>query len=355
MSEMECVDDNQRTPSLPNPELNPLWMKLAVAVAVIRSKPPGKTGKEHAESLRSQYFLSQAKLHERLTNKNFSAEPNTRTEFVCTDNQMTPPSSSDFEAASSTLVYSHHLNNLELDQSIMENTKFTRSLIALQDLSRQNFRRHDTPVLHAAVANLHSLCGVLERDMVCLSESCLSQAALTITLIMAKFPSLEEMEEQIQHGIEADFMKEVCNFVQLVVDMLTMQPTDFGQYPAHRQKHSLVRMLLVFIEHGTPSLASSIVEQLTESLEEFCKSLNQAQNPGKLINPDLYENSYFTIQTIELTLDLWRRGCPVHPAFLQELQTKLDACLQGITERFPLVAQAVWRLTSLVEAILQNR
>ena len=89
----------------------------------------------------------------------------------------------------------------------------------------------DTPVLHAAVANLHSLCGVLERDMVCLSESCLSQAALTITLIMAKFPSLEEMEEQIQHGIEADFMKEVCNFVQLVVDMLTMQPTDFGQYP----------------------------------------------------------------------------------------------------------------------------
>ncbi|RUS87620.1 hypothetical protein EGW08_004605 [Elysia chlorotica] len=172
---------------------------------------------------------------------------------------------------------------------------------------------------------------------------------------MATFPSLGEMEEQTQHGKEVSFMKEVCSFVELIIDKLTLGPTNFGQYPVHRQKHSLVNMLLVFIQHGSLPLALSIVEQLTESLETFCGALNQSQQTGELVGSDWFENSYFVIQAMELTLVLWLRDCPVHPGLLQELQSRLDNCLVGITDRFPLVAQAVWKLTSIIETILQNR
>ena len=64
-------------------DVNLLWMKLAVAVAVIRSKPPGITGKTHAENLRAQYFLAQARLQERLNNAKHNPNPSSAMPVAC--------------------------------------------------------------------------------------------------------------------------------------------------------------------------------------------------------------------------------------------------------------------------------
>ncbi|GFR89018.1 meiosis-specific protein MEI4-like [Elysia marginata] len=325
-------------------------MKLAVAVAIIRNKPQGKSGKEHAEDLRVQYFTAQANLQDRSSTSKTKQQPTlTRDHVHAAGNEFTPPSSSDFDASFAD-VYVHPSYCPALEQTSVESSKFSRSLIALQNLSRQNLQTDVGFKYHEALTHLRSLREVLGRGLICLPEACLCQAAHTIAVVVATFP-----EEQRHQTIEPDLMQEVCSFVELVVEMLTLQPTDFGQYPAHRQKHSLVRMLLVFIQYGSLPLALSIVDKLTESLESLCASLKDSLTTGKLVDADWFENSYFTVQCVELTLSLWQRHCPAQPTLLQELQARLEACLVGITDRFPLVAQAVWKIMSLIEAILQNR
>ncbi|GFN98715.1 meiosis-specific protein mei4-like [Plakobranchus ocellatus] len=352
---MNANPDEESSPSQYQQGVNVLWMKLAVAVAIICNKPPDITAKKHAENLRAQLFSIQSKHQGRFSITKHSTQPPSVNDGIGDSNvvkacnqQMTPPSSSDVAVSTSQSMetFADQASNILLDHLSWENMRFSRSVIALKNLSLQTSASNHQAVCDAAVSHVQTLHGVLERDLVRISEACLCQAARSLILAMERCPWLQE---------EASFMQEVCRFVELIVHSLTVQPIDFGQYPAHRQKHSLVSMLLVFLEHAPVPLGLSIVDQLIESLEAFCSSLKQAEASSELMNSELFENSFFTVKCIELTMNLWQRECPAHPALLHEVQRRLNGCLMHITDRYPLVAQAVWRLISLVEAILQNR
>lgn len=346
LQSMGCLElDEMQTSAAPvEPGVNLAWMKLAIAVAIIRTKPPGKCGKEYAESLRAQYFSTQAKLEEMLNSTNNFAK------MASTSSLTTMPFSQDSDANQSNLVSPS--SYLGFHQMSVESARFSRSLIALQNLSTRNCSSDATSVHNEAISHLRCMHDVLEQGLICVPEGCLNQAAHVIAFIMA---TQEQTDEHLPQKEKSSFVQEVCRLVDLIIAMLALQPTDQGQYPPHRQKHSLIRMLLTFIQHGSQPLALSIVDQLTESLETFSTALRDTITTGKLVDSASLENSFFIIHCMELTLEMWQRDCPAHPAHLQELQTRLDTCLLSLTDKFPLIAQAVWKLTSLIETLLQNR
>lgn len=102
-------------------------------------------------------------------------------------------------------------------------------------------------------------------------------------------------------------------------------------------------------------LQCCILDSLVESVEIFCQELKSSQLHSKAFDPDVFENGYYIVHCLELTMKQWSRENHVRVSILQETQGKLDSFILQIAHCFPLVAQALSRITSLIEVILQNR
>ncbi|CAG5124459.1 unnamed protein product [Candidula unifasciata] len=151
-----------------------------------------------------------------------------------------------------------------------------------------------------------------------------------------------------------EFMQEVCSLVECIITKF-VQPASSGQFQNCSQRKVLMKMLLIFMKGKTVALLCCILDSLVESVEMFCQKLKASQLHGVAVDPDLFESGYYIISCLELAMKTWAEDNPVPASILLEAQEKLDQALLQIAHYFPLVAQALSRVTSLIEAILQNR
>ncbi|XP_059165430.1 uncharacterized protein LOC131948000 [Physella acuta] len=325
---MKDFSSNSYSPS--RSKLDASWFKLAVAVAIIRNKPAKESARKHTEKLQALYMLSQTKLHEEILKARLH-----------TNEKISTLSSYNNQTRGLTAAKGHNEYN---EATLIESISFMQSICSLQKLASQPTLENHL-ISDSAKHCIQSMSDMIGRGMMTVSQTNLCEAASSISSIIEKFHWLQEQD---------DFMCWVCRLVEQIICQLLQASRD-DTVSTHRHKSSLVKMLLIFMECSCLPLLLSILESLVEYVELFCEQLQHSQRSNEPVDPSLFENSYFIISALEQTAKLWRDRCCVPQYFLHEAQTRLDRALAKISSYFPLVAHSLMKVTSLLEAILQNR
>ncbi|BFZ10104.1 hypothetical protein BsWGS_13142 [Bradybaena similaris] len=253
------------------------------------------------------------------------------------------------EQGNTALLNDTLLGPLEVDEfreaQMLENHRFMHSVIELQGLANHKTGLENDHLLKCACKHISTLRNVISHDVMILSESCMCKGAESVMMVTDSISWI---------GDRPEFMQEVCSLVECIIAKL-VQSSASGQPLDFSQKRVLMKMLLIFMKGKLLPLPCCILDSLVESVEIFCQELKASQLHSKAFDPDVFENGYYIIHCLELTMKQWRKDNHVHVSILQEAQEKLDSFILQIAHCFPLVAQALSRITSLIEAILQNR
>ncbi|KAH9508660.1 hypothetical protein Btru_049555 [Bulinus truncatus] len=331
------------------------WFKLAVAVAIIRSKPANISSKKHAEELRALYLHSQNRLqdHYAIATKQIEELKGILAKIQFTRVER---SNDGLDKLNIPLMLSgDHLKDGKsglltaipnsIEASFVENLHFIQSVISLQNLTHDNAVSQTEHSLETAVKAIKIISEVVQRNVVTVSETCLCQAACNVNSLIDTFQWLQE---------RPSFMREVCLLAERIVNQLFLS-TEIEVSCNNRRKQLLIKMLLQLMKGKSLPLLVTILDSLVDNVQTFCQMLHESQALQKLVDPNLFNNGYFLIAGLESIMKQWLEECPVHTAALQETQHSLDLAIQLVTDAFPLVAQALFRVSSLCEIIIQKR
>ena len=90
-----------------------------------------------------------------------------------------------------------------------------------------------------------------------------------------------------------------------------------------------------------------VIELLADAIKTFSDSLRQVANKVQSLDPYYFCSCYYIIDILDQSLQtIDRDACGLSEEFRDQILSKLEDSLLHITEKFPLFAHAVWRLTA---------
>ncbi|XP_067676280.1 meiosis-specific protein MEI4-like [Haliotis asinina] len=332
-------------------------MKLGVALAVIRSKPPSRTAKEHTEHLSSLFMTSQHKYQERwersqeeilnlkqqllMSRSGWQASQITGEESMFDSQPLfqTPPSSSEVSDRDPTVVVQR--------ETLHTDTAFLQSIINLDRSGggkvKINHVPHDLPVAWSQVT-----CATIEHSLKCVGEmlsdptrslttSFLPQALRSVVSVLEQ----ESAKGKLQH-CHGTLLDVLSNIIQRILAADTFQHSG--------ETTRLLELLSCFYQTKSLALLQAVLSVFCHHIEKNTGHLRLAHSAKVDFCPILAENMYFIIFAMETC---------VHNAILlttkaghtvcDQVQKRLEGCLVHLTRAYPLLAQAVWRVTNLLE------
>ena len=94
-------------------------------------------------------------------------------------------------------------------------------------------------------------------------------------------------------------------------------------------------------------LSVPVIELLVDVIKTFSDTLRQVVNKEKTLDPYYFCNCYYIIEILDQCLQSETgEACRLSEEIRDQILLKLEDSLLHITEKFPLFAHAIWRLTA---------
>ncbi|XP_046581384.1 meiosis-specific protein MEI4-like [Haliotis rubra] len=337
-------------------------MKLGVALAVIRSKPPSRTAKEHTEHLSSLFMTSQHKYQERwersqeevlnLKQQLLMSHSGWQTSQITGDENMfdsqplfpTPPSSSEASDRDPSVVV--------LRETLHTDIAFLQSIINLDRSGGGKVKvNHDLHNSDLPVSWSEVTWATVEHSLKCVGEMLSDPTRpLTTSFLRQAMRSVVSVLEQdladgkigtLQH-CRGTLLGVLSSIIQRILTADTFQHSG--------ETTRLLQLLPCFSQIKSLTLLQEVLCMFCHHIEKTADHLRQAHGAKVDFCPILAENMYYIIVAMETcvhntVLLTTRAGHTV----CGQVQERLEGCLVHLTRPYPLLAQAVWRLTNLLE------
>ncbi|XP_041351790.1 meiosis-specific protein MEI4-like [Gigantopelta aegis] len=347
------MESNERT-STKMQESFTAWMKVAVAVAVIRSAPTHMKGREYAEKLAQMYQHLQYQwktkyqkaegellhLKQQMIFKNPQQSTSVQLNSDMAESQPlfpTPPSSSHTVESSSTLP-------LPYDE-LNKNTQFLQSVINIQRTANKNPQGQmldsvTSKTVHQCVRVVREML-LADRPLVSITNMKWSLQCIITLVDSGKFNQDTELNNQI-NGIIEDLVQKMMSTNGIDKESLTT-------------KKNLEILLTCLSETQSFSLFETVLDHLMKAIEEFCNTLRQCCSGEESINVEQYENVHHIIAVLEVCLHSGKvlLTTPRGNYLSENIQQRLDSTLLHITEKYPLVAHSVWRIGAVLQMVIR--
>ncbi|KAK3090814.1 hypothetical protein FSP39_014894 [Pinctada imbricata] len=308
--------------------------KLAIALAIISSKPDGMTGEQYASKLCTMYQTSQLQWKERCERAQHkilhlqqelvlqTLQGHDQTGFpddsqTSVDLLFTTPSSESYSKADTTVT-----------ESLEYHTNFLQSLLNLRQIT--NCTGAITPTILVTITNsIASVCHCLQE------KDSLSDFALR-----ACFQHMNCLVDR----------SEVFSSEETLLQIQQLGTTLVEKVLNHRTKKMRQTLVGACSEISHSILLCSVMRPLLDKVEMFSEHLRQVSQNGICLDVDLYDRmpSLFNLgETIFLGLQ--KNNQAKEEDFLEEIYSRLDNSLLYVSDKFPLYAHAIWKLQGMME------
>ncbi|XP_019646845.1 PREDICTED: meiosis-specific protein MEI4-like [Branchiostoma belcheri] len=330
------------------PPCNPDYVrmvKLAAAVAILRTKPPGMTGQQYTQYLQHKYQANQgdwkkrAKLlqshllqtrQELLQAKLLQQQPQPAEGDEDKPEQVfpTPPSSS--EQPSSPQV--------SREDVVQRHSRFLSCVLRLQTVRNSLAGRVnlEETVKDSILDSLHLLKVSVEEKVPDVSMATKKHVVKTIVEVLGR-EELKEFSEEI--------VRSVMDLVQTILTGV-LRCEDLNR---HQHQENQCRLIVDLSE--AEALQKLILETLLQNIKDFSDTLRTVKTSS--LDPVLYENVYYMFWTFEQILYNLNdcRKQSIDETLANELNNTLESSLLFISEKYPLFAHYVWKLGGVLNSI----
>eukprot|EP00058_Branchiostoma_floridae_P013578 XP_002599066.1 hypothetical protein BRAFLDRAFT_81728 [Branchiostoma floridae] len=324
-------------------------IKLAAAVAILRTKPAGMTGQQYTQYLQLKYQANQGDWKKRaeslqshllqikqelLQAKLLQQQPPPAEGDEDKPEQVfpTPPSSS--EGPSSPQV--------SREDIIQRHSRFLSCVLRLQTLRNTLAGRADLEetVKDSIIDSLHLLGLSMKVNVPDISTATKKHIVKTIVEVLGH-------EELKKFGAEISLA--VMELVQTILKGV-LRCEDIN-----RHQHQENQCRLVVDLSQADSLLQPILEALLQHIKDFSDTLRTLKTSS--LDPVLYENVYYMLWTFEQILYNLKDGKKtlIDETLTEELNNTLEDSLLFTSEKYPLFAHYVWRLGGVLNSIQTPR
>ncbi|XP_035663678.1 meiosis-specific protein MEI4-like [Branchiostoma floridae] len=324
-------------------------VKLAAAMAILRTKPAGMTGQQYTQYLQLRYQANQGDWKKRaeslqsrllqtrqelLQAKLLQQQPTPAEADEDKPEQVfpTPPSSS--EEPSSPQVSREYV--------IQRHSRFLTCVLRLQTLRNSLAGRAD---LEETVKD--SIVDSLDLLGLSLKEKVPDVSMVTKKHIVKTIVEVLGREELKKFGME--IVQAVMELVQTILKGV-LRCEDLN-----RHQHQEDQCRLVVDLSRADSLRKPILEALLQHIKDFSDTLRTLKTFS--LDPVLYENVYYMLWTFEQILYNLRDGRKpsIDETLTEELNNTLEDSLLFISEKYPLFAHYVWRLGGVLHSLQTSK
>ncbi|XP_045196460.2 meiosis-specific protein MEI4-like [Mercenaria mercenaria] len=324
-------------------------MKVAVALAVLRNKPPGVSGRRYAEVLCEKFRASQ--LHWKQQYERAGAEilhlkqellMRTQTQqpekvqasssqifedSLPPDSQPlfpTPPPSGSAGPSQCTSISSS-----DAQFSLAKHTEFLHHVINIQTASK--ILASDRPLQDITQQSLLHSLQILQTHIGSDEISWTVQEQCVQTIVAVVNHSNKHIFDCV--------LEEVASLCTHIIEHIMSYSK-----PNYKVLDKKSHLLSSFIDckQFTPTL----LRLLFETIYTYSDSLKQCVKDKEQLDPNRFCNIYYIIKAAENCLR--KKGSEVNLDEKQCIRTNLEESFLFITERFPLFVHAVWRLCVLL-------
>ncbi|XP_060602208.1 meiosis-specific protein MEI4-like [Ruditapes philippinarum] len=327
----------------------PQAMKVAIAIGIIKNKPPDISGRRYAEILCEKFRTSQLhwkKQYERAgteilhlkqqlmmtTQMQPSAERANEQNSQMLDDSLpstsqslfpTPPLSGNAEllqgTSSGTLAdaefslakhteFLHHVINIQSASKILESDK------SMQNVTQQSLK-HSLVILQTHIGDSKISWTVQE------------QCVQTVNTIVDK------------KNISETVLKEVCSlYSHLIEEIMSYANQD---YKVQKRKCDLL-----YTFSDCRKLIPKFLQLLSGAILSYSSTLRKCVQEKEFPDSSKFCSSYYIIKAAEKCICKSERQLTSEDKLV--IRTKLENSLLHITDHYPLFAHAIWRLCSLL-------
>ncbi|CAH1229361.1 MEI4 [Branchiostoma lanceolatum] len=334
------------------PACNPEYVrvvKLAAAVAILRTKPPGMTGQQYTQYLQHKYQANQGDWKKRaeilqsrllqtrqdlLQAKLLQQQPQPAEGDGDRPEQVfpTPPSSSEepsYPQASREDVVQRH-------------SRFLTCVLRLQTVRNSLAGRVnlEETVKDSIIDSLHLLGLSLKEKVPDVSMVTKNHIVKTIVEVLGR-------DELKVFGVEIS--QAVMELVQTILKGV-LRCEDLNR---HQHQENQCRLIVDLSQ--ADSLCKPILEALLQHIKDFSDSLRTLKTSS--LDPILYENVYYMLWTFEQILYNLKDGRKllIDDTLANELNNTLEDSLLFISEKYPLFAHYVWKLGGVLNSFQTPR
>ncbi|XP_078699921.1 meiosis-specific protein MEI4-like [Branchiostoma floridae x Branchiostoma belcheri] len=349
------------------PPCNPDYVrmvKLAAAVAILRTKPPGMTGQQYTQYLQHKYQANQGDWKKRAELLQ-SQLLQTRQELVqakllqqqpqpddsCCDWSVlrlidrlispaegdedkpeqvfpTPPSSSEEPPSP----------KVSREDVVQRHSRFLSCVLRLQTVRNTLAGRVNLgeTVKDSILDSLHLLKVSVEEKVPDVSMATKKHVVKTIVEVLGR----EELKE-----FSGEIVRSVMELVQTILTGV-LRCEDLNR---HLHQEHQCRLIVDLSE--ADSLQKPILEALLQHIKDFSDTLRTVKTSS--LDAVLYENVYYMFWTFEQILYNLNdcRKQSIDKTLANELNNTLESSLLFISEKYPLFAHYVWKLGGVLNSI----
>ena len=130
----------------------------------------------------------------------------------------------------------------------------------------------------------------------------------------------------------------------------------FFQQESLAIKQNLETLLTCFAKTKSFSLLATILDCLIGEIEKFCNLLRHCCSGGDVVDIVQYENMYHIVATLDACLQSGKLLLitPSGIELVEHIQERLDDALLHLTEKYPLVAHALWRVGAVMQMVIKS-
>ncbi|VDI74386.1 Hypothetical predicted protein [Mytilus galloprovincialis] len=318
-------------------------MKMAIAMACIRSKPEGLTAKEYTEQLCQNYLQKQQECQDKLKSaENEILQLRQQLVLQSTLGQnaflplrntvqaeepqcLTPPSS-----GTTTCTVQSTTDNSKL----IQNTAFLQSILNLQSITR-------TP-------QLTSVTYTTLKNSLTMVKYCIENEA-NIPL-----SSIQKNVHVIMGVLDSEKIVDLVQVVDCIIDivMCILNMLLFKEHESMEEAECLVTLVTSFCH---VKLFERIVKMTLTVIEEFSNHLRNVQQKKEEIDLLKYWNLYNVFKILENIFHKHREhSLMMSSDFVDMINERLDETLLHLTDPFPLFAHAVWKIQGILNQIVSE-
>ncbi|XP_062617624.1 meiosis-specific protein MEI4-like isoform X2 [Saccostrea cucullata] len=321
-------------------------LKVAVALACIRSKPNWQSAREYAEQLCAQYRAEESRWKQKYEQAEMTIlKLKQAQELQSFINISGLADLIPFVSFDNTSSQNQNEEAMEVDENaehIKHNTDFIRSYLMLKQLNRETTQK---PILGSAI---HS---TLSNSLYLIGKSILENEVLSIPIIADYFQVIGQLSSSMAKNFP---LLQVQELVQVIIDR-----TLRGDKLERKQQRELILTLKHLL---IPQMRDHILDSLLAAIESFSTHLRTVTQSETSLDTMLYENIYYVFEMLQIVLkDLKDQGSgitsgEVNPSqrsassdhrlqtarILSEVSERLDKCVLYISDSFPLFVCKIW-------------
>ncbi|XP_061172856.1 meiosis-specific protein MEI4-like [Saccostrea echinata] len=321
-------------------------LKVAVALACIRSKPNGLSARQYAEQLCARYRAEESRWKQKYEQAEMTILKLKQTQelqsYINFSGLVDLIPFITFDVNSSQNQNDEEPMEVDRDaEHIKHNTDFIKSYLMLKQANRETSQKS---TLGSAV---HS---TLSSSLYLISKS-VENEVLSIPIITDYF----QVISQLSSAMEKNFpCLEVQELVQIIIDRALR-----GDKLERKQRRELILTLKHLL---IPQMRDHILDSLLAAIESFSTHLRTVSQNKTPLNTMLYENIYYIFDMLQIVLKDLKDECSgitsgeVNPSqrslssdqrlqtasILSEVTERLDKCVLYISDSFPLFVCKIW-------------